>query len=328
MIRLGQRGAPVIELQRLANVLLRFRGDKTLTEDGIFGRQTQGAVIDLLLQGGLELSDNEEVTDEALQVLRQMIADLPQPDDLVAGAGVLLDGVRHAAPPGLRVVQMPCNLDHTNARSRPVTHLLLHRGAERRRKSETYAEATLRALAAQQYSTTFTLDVDGTIAQHFDPADRRGRHAIHHNVQSDSIDVAGPFSRKLSPVAGQEPRDLRMAIGRATDHGRPLERRYAPVRCWSLTPAQRAALALFVPWWCGVRGIPLRACSDWRTFRVGGLGLGDAVTGVTGILAHMQVAGPGSRVDGAIELEALLGVAEEDEEAGAGGDHRPCASIA
>ena len=294
----------------MVNTLRRFGGEPTIGEDGIFGRLTQGAVIDLLLAGGLELTDNEEVTDEALLVLQQMVADLPAPDE---GSGdvsaVMLDGGWRPAPAGVRVVQMPCKLDHTSARSRPVTQLLLHRGAEEHRKNETYAEATLRVLAAQQYSTTFTLDVDGTIAQHFDPGPRRGRHAIHHNVQSDSIDVAGPFRRKISPVAGQTPRELRMAIGKAKgDPGRPLERRYATQRCWSLTPAQREALILFVPWWCTLRGIPLRACSDWRTFRVGGKGLADPATGVTGILAHVQVAGPGTRVDGALELEALTHV--------------------
>jgi len=77
------------------------------------------------------------------------------------------------------------------------------------------------------------------------------------------------------------------------------------VKCWSLTPKQREALVLFVPWYCDIRGIPLTACEDWRTFRVGGLGAKDPVSKVRGLLSHCQIAGPGERVDGVRELIAL-----------------------
>ena len=96
-----------------------------------------------------------------------------------------------------------------------------------------------------------------------------------------------------------------MAIGRKDDGVPPLKRKYGTVKCWSMTPEQREALKLFLPWYCELRGIELTACEDWRTFRVGGLGAGDPVTNVKGIIAHCQIAKPGSRVDGILPLHHL-----------------------
>jgi hypothetical protein len=227
---------------------------------------------------------------------------------------VLLGNVAHKPPQGLRVVNHmePVGVPARQADTRPrakdyvPTQFLLHRGAETKRAGENYAQATERVLRAKGCSTTFTLDVDGIVYQHYDPAERHGIHCTHHNVQSDSLDIGGPFSRKHKPVPGQTELALQMAIGRKNDGKPPLTRRYAPVRCWSMTPAQRTALALFVPWYCQLRGIPARACSDWRTFRIGGLGTRDPATHVRGIVAHTQVAGPGTRVDGILPLHHLL----------------------
>lgn len=69
--------------------------------------------------------------------------------------------------------------------------------------------------------------------------------------------------------------------------------------------AQTAALAIFLPWWCRLRGIPLTACEDWRCFRLGGAGQADPVTNVKGILAHTQISDPGGRVDGILPLHHL-----------------------
>jgi len=150
------------------------------------------------------------------------------------------------------------------------------------------------------------MDVDGTIYQHFDPAIRRGRHASKHNTRSDALDIAGPFEQKRARIIGQYPLTLKMAIGRKNDGVPPMKRKYGTVKCWSMTPAQIDALVKFVPWYCEMRGIPVTACSDWRTFRVGGLGSKDPVTKVQGIVAHCQIAGPGSRIDGILPLHHLL----------------------
>lgn len=228
------------------------------------------------------------------------------------GNGVVVDGVLHQPPEGVTVVPhtapngIPAQRNDTSPRRYEVTQFILHRGAETKRKSEaTYAHSTERILDARGLSSTFTMDIDGTIYQHFDPAVRRGRHASHHNVQSDSIDIGGPFSQKRKPVEGQTKLKLKMAIGRSKSDAPPLSRKYGSVRCWSLTPAQEKALIAFVPWYCELRGIPLTACEDWRTFRVRGLGRKDPVTNVKGILAHTQISGPGRRVDGILPLKVL-----------------------
>jgi len=224
---------------------------------------------------------------------------------------VIIDTEPHVPPKGVRVVNhmeeggIPADDRDTSPRKHAVTQFVLHRGAEGHRRGENYAQATERILDARGLSTTFSMDIDGIIYQHFDPAIRRGRHATHHNVQSDSLDIGGPFSQKAKPKPGQEPLILKMAIGRKNDHKPPLSRSYAPVKCWSLTPEQATALALFLPWWCGLRGIPLTACEDWRTFRLGGTGTQDPVTNVKGILAHTQISGPGQRVDGILPLYHL-----------------------
>lgn len=221
----------------------------------------------------------------------------------------IINGVGHKPP--VRVVNylekggVPTSITNTDKRTKPVTQFVLHTGAETKRKTENYAQSTERVLNTRGLSTVMTMDEDGTIYQHFDPAIRAGRHASWHNAQSDSLDLGGPFSRGKTPLEGQKALDIKCAIGRTNDKKPPMSRGYATLKCWSMTPAQEAALVAFIPWYCKVRGIPLRACSDWRTFRLGGHGTKDPVTNVTGLIAHAQVSDPGKRVDGFRELIAL-----------------------
>lgn len=230
--------------------------------------------------------------------------------NLVHGC-VILQERAHQPPDGLRVVNfleaggIPAQKDDTDVRKFPVTQFVIHRGAETRMKFENYAQATERVLDARGLSTTYSMDIDGTIYQHFDPVIRRGRHATWHNVQSDSMDIGGPFSVDITPCAGQDPRTFQAAIGHENDGVPPLKRKYGAVKCWTLPEVQVKALALFLPWYCNLRGIPALACDDLRTFRIGGVGMEDPVTNVKGILAHGQISGPGSRVDGFLELTQL-----------------------
>lgn len=234
------------------------------------------------------------------------------PQNDLAGK-VIVDGIGYAPPRGVKVVNhleaggIPAMHNDTSVRKHPLTQFVLHRGAQGTTKREgyNYARTTERVLDSKGLSTTFTQDIDGVIYQHFDPGPRRGRHCLHHNVQSDSLDVAGPFEQKRKPQPGQKKLTLRMAIGRRNDGVPPLQRRYGTVKCWSMPQAQVDALALFLPWYCKIRGIPVTACEDWRTFRVGGLGRRDPVTSVKGIIAHTQVARPGTRVDGILPLHQL-----------------------
>lgn len=53
----GMRGAPVLNLQRLINNILDARGMATISEDGIFGSQTEGALRSLT--GRSSISFNE-----------------------------------------------------------------------------------------------------------------------------------------------------------------------------------------------------------------------------------------------------------------------------
>lgn len=203
---------------------------------------------------------------------------------------------------------------HTDTRQAPPTQLVIHRGAE---TLSCDPSRTKRILDKKRLSSLWTLTPDGRLWQHWDPADRCGRHATHHSGRSDSIDVQGPLGLAASPCRGQHVVELSVAIGRAkadaatlaaTPEGQRaavLARRRLPLRQWALTPAQADALAAFLRWWCPLRGIPLRACEGLRCYRVGGLGVADPATRVTGILAHAQVAGPGQRVDGLLELHTL-----------------------
>jgi hypothetical protein len=233
--------------------------------------------------------------------------------NFIPGA-VLVKGASFMCPDGVKVVNhlqkngVPAQLDDTAPRKIEPYQFILHRGAEHRRESENYAQATERVLDGKGCSTTFTLDVDGVIYQHFDPGLRRGRHCSYHNEQSDALDVAGPFTQASSkPLSGQKKLTLKMAIGRRNDKLPPLSRKYGTVKCWTMTLAQRLALKVFIPWYCKLRGIPVTACEDWRTFRLsGGLKSKDPCTkGVKGILAHTNVAGPGSRTDGILPLVHL-----------------------
>ena len=232
----------------------------------------------------------------------------------IAAGQLILDNRGFPVPEGVIFVNhlepggVPAQLEDTAPRKYDPYQFVIHRGAQTKRKGENYAQATERVLDGKGCSTTFTMGTDGVIYQHFDPTLRRGRHCSYHNAQSDSIDVAGPFSRpQRKPVDGQEPLTLLMAIGRKNDGKPPLARKNGIVRCWTMTPDQRSAFKVFVPWYCKLRGIPVTACEDWRTFRLsGGLKTKDPVTtGVKGIIAHTNVANPGSRVDGILPLHHL-----------------------
>jgi len=225
----------------------------------------------------------------------------------------IINGVEHAAPADLKYVNhlepggIPAQLDDTSPRkNHVVTQFVLHRGwGGSYKPGRNFAAKTEATLDARGLSGSHSMDIDGTIYQHFDPAIRRGRHATHHNVQSDSLDIGGPFDWARKPAPCQTKMTFKAAIGRRNDGKPPLARRYGTVKCWSLTPEQEVALALFIPWWCKLRGIPLTACDDLRTFRLGGAGRRDPVTNVKGILAHAQISGPGRRVDGFLPLISL-----------------------
>lgn len=225
----------------------------------------------------------------------------------------IIDGEIHNPPVGLRYVNhrepngIPAQMDDTSKRKREVTQLILHRGwSGGYKKGRNFAAKTEATLDRRGLSTSHSMDIDGTIYEHFDVAIRRGRHTSYHNVQSDSLDIGGPFSQKRTPAPGQVKVKFKAAIGRRNDGKPPLKRGYGSVKCWSLTPEQEEALALFLPWWCELRGIPLTACEDLRTFRLSTrLKTRDPVTNVKGILAHTQVSSPGRRVDGLLPLIAL-----------------------
>lgn len=242
----------------------------------------------------------------------------PDPKTLTGPNGcVLIGGVAHEPPAGVKVVNhkqpggIPAQLDDTDIRKRPVTQFVLHRGAEKPSGYKTYSAATEAILDSKGFSTTFSMEPDGTIYQHFDPQDRRGRHAQYHNIQSDSIDVCGPLSSKAKGLPGQVMLNLQVAIGNEDDKLKPQDRPLRAYSCWSLTPEQGAALRAFLPWYCALRGIPAKACSDLRTFRTTGLDARDPICGFRGIVAHAQVSAPGRRTDGFAELEALKGAAIE-----------------
>lgn len=225
---------------------------------------------------------------------------------------VIIQGIAHKPPAGVKIVNflepggIPAQKDDTDVRKMAVTQFVLHQGAESHMKGENYAQATERILDARGLSTTFTMDIDGTIYQHFDPAVRRGRHCTWHNVQSDSLDIGAPFSPSVvKGQPGQVQITYKAAIGHEDDNKPPLSRTYGTVKCWDMTPEQKKAVVAFLLWYCPLRGIPLTACEDWRTFRLGGAGLKDPVTNVKGILAHCQISGPGQRVDGILPLMAL-----------------------
>lgn len=244
---------------------------------------------------------------------RKHDSNLVQTGHALGFSGVaIINGCRHPVPDGLRYINhtepggIPAQIDDTSLRKRVVTQLILHRGyAGPYKPFRNFAAKTEQVLDQRGLSSTHSMDIDGTVYQHFDVGIRRGRHATYHNVQSDSLDVAGPFEWKYKGAPGQTKMTFKAAIGRKNDGLPPLVRSYGKVKCWSLTPEQDAALAIFVPWWCQVRGIPLTACDDWRCFRLGGAGIQDPVTNVKGILSHVNVSGPGRRVDGVLPLISL-----------------------
>lgn len=281
--------------------------------DGILGPQTRGAAAHWAIEHNFSTADARELSRAIVEAASRRAK--TEPSVPAVGAGVVLGGVRVPSPvqvvtwlerPELQSVYAP-------GRTRPVTQLVLHRGAETRSLDPM---VTKRVLDGRKLSSLFTTTLDGALYQHFDPATKRGRHCAHYNPTSDSIDMQGPLSQRQAPYEGQTLLDFSCAIGRAGDaaskattqeaqRAAVLARKMIRVRQWSLSPAQAETLRLFVPWWIGVRGIPARACDELRTFRVGGLGLADPATGASGVLAHGQVAGPGERVDGLVELLAL-----------------------
>jgi hypothetical protein len=216
-------------------------------------------------------------------------------------------------PEGITVVNylqkggVPANPRNLRDRQYPPYQLVIHRGGQVKSKREdNYAQSTERFLDANGCSSTWTLNPDGVFYQHFDPANLRGIHCASHNRQSDSIDVAGPILIKKG-LEGQERKTIQVAPGKKNDHLPPLKRKMVDLECWSLTPAQRESLKIFVPWYCGLIGVPAVACDEWRTFRLSGyLKEKDPVTdGVKGIIAHAHVANPGSRLDGWLPLQHL-----------------------
>jgi hypothetical protein len=237
--------------------------------------------------------------------------DITDPSKPVARGQAIINGVGYDAPAGLKYVNhleengIPAQIDDTSPRKHEVTQFVIHRGfAGSYNPKFNYAAKTEMVLDARGLSSSHSMDLDGTIYEHFDVGERRGRHATHHNVQSDSLDIGGPFDIKRKKAPGQVRGDFKAAI--AGTNTPPLKRRYGNVKCWDMTPAQKEALAIFIPWWCKLRGIPLTACEDWRCFRLGhGDGRLDPVTDVKGILAHTQISGPGKRVDGILGLIAL-----------------------
>lgn len=245
---------------------------------------------------------------------------IDDPKKPVLAGQVIIHGVGHTPPAGVKFVNhlekggVPAQLNDTSPRKMEPTQFVFHRGTEVVGKWENgnYARSTERILDDRGLSGTFSQDVDGTIYQHFDVGPRRGRHATHHNVQSDSLDVAGPFTyKKRKPVAGQVKHVFQAAIGRNHDGKPPLARKYSKITCWTMTQAQIDVLIAFIPWYCKLRGIPLTGCSDWRCMRLSsGGGRQDPVTNVKGLLAHAQISGPGRRVDGIVALEALFEAGE------------------
>jgi len=240
-------------------------------------------------------------------------ATLDHSADSAAPGHAIINGQHYQAPAGLKYINhlesggIPAQIDDTNERKRPVTQLVLHRGwAGSYALGRNFAAKTEATLDAKGLSGTHSMDINGTIYQHFDVGLRRGRHCTHHNVQSDSLDIAGPFGLKTKPAPGQQATSFLAAIGRTNDGVPPLQRKYSTVKCWDMTDEQKAALALFIPWWCEIRGIPLTACEGWRTFRLSShSGIKDPATNVKGIVAHAQVSSPGRRVDGLLPLIAL-----------------------
>lgn len=236
--------------------------------------------------------------------------DIEDPSKPIKAGQAIINGVGYDVPEGLKYFNhlekggVPAQLDDSRPRKSNPTQFVLHRGfAGSYNPKHNYAERTEAVLDYRGLSGSHSMDIDGAIYQHFDVGERRGRHATHHNVQSDSLDVGGPFSLNRKPAPEQEQTSFRVAINGI--HTPPMKRKKTTFKCWDLTPAQKEALVLFVPWWCELRGIPLTACEDWRCFRLGSGGRRDPVTNVTGILAHGQISGPGKRVDGFISLIAL-----------------------
>lgn len=219
----------------------------------------------------------------------------------------IFNGEEVEAPEGIKVVnftQEPwIKSEHVVERKHPLTQLIVHRGAETNRNS---AKRTKAVLDNRNLSTLFTMDIDGTIYQHFDPALYRGKHCTHHNVQSDSIDVAGVFTQpSSSALAEQNIVTLPVAIGRSKVYNDPMLRKMVPFKYHDLTEAQKAALAIFIPFWCDLRGIEKQIYHEHRTIRKGGLGVKDPVTNLKGVFSHCQVADPGHRVDGVEVIELL-----------------------
>jgi len=227
----------------------------------------------------------------------------PQP----AVDGFILDNHCILPPEGLIVRNFThepwIKSEFVKQRKLPVTQLVIHRGAE---STVNAAKKTKAVLDNRKLSTLFTVDNDGVVYQHYDPSNLRGLHCSFHNVQSDSIDVAGVFTKaNKAALDSQRLQTLDVAIGKSKNYNNPEKRNMVRFQFWSLTPEQEVALNLLIPFWCDLRNIPKTIYTEHRSCRVGNLGINDPITDVRGVFSHCQLSNPGSRVDG-IEVVDLL----------------------
>lgn len=253
---------------------------------------------------GLTLQDLD-IPDFQPPTIKKLQADLnlpkPQQDGYLGPQTIqtwrhslIINGKAVPHPSNLRFQQMPAPKANIRKRQTPLTQIILHRGAQTKAKSEdNYGQSTLRTLNAKSLSTTFTLcPLTGIIYQHFDPAKFHGLHCPNHNVQSASIDFAGPFEQAITPLPNQYPLKLKMSI-------RGPNQPSGVVHCWTMTPEQIAATITFIPFLAETLNIPLQAPKDFVTFGP------NSLTNYKGILAHTHVASFGTRVDGILPLYHL-----------------------
>lgn len=225
------------------------------------------------------------------------------PPPQVTGHGVTINGKFIQAPPGVNVI--PFNSpdgfpDSKNAGKRTIMpfQFILHRGSETTKLTgkAKWVRQTLNQLNNDSHATTFTMDLDGTIYQHFDPALYTPSATYGQNAQSDSLDVAGPWSLEHEKYLGTLPEEkqtiMDIKIGKM-------------YKKYSLSVGQTRNLASFLNWYLPLRGIEKRVCSDFKS-RGTLHNPNDPVYGVKGLLGHVQVANPGRRGDGATEIACIL----------------------
>jgi len=226
------------------------------------------------------------------------------PPPQVTGHGVTINGKFIQAPPGINIVPFnspdgfPSNL-FTTPRKEMVYQFILHRGPQNKMKKEKWPEANLRILnKGRGLSTTFSMALDGTIYQHFDPALYAPRATANHNSQSDSFDICGPFN------PGKY--DNALESGTASQKLDKLKIGNAPAfEVYTMSEAQSKNLAAFLSWYLPLRGIEKRVCTDFTSRGTPGTNK-DPVQSIKGLLAHVQIASPGTRADGAQEIKDIL----------------------